>query len=254
MRKLKNILFAVLTALTAVGCILLVRGFDGVLARIGAWCALTSAAQYQNAAFILAVFAYLLCMALALLLPTALTKLQYKVTYPTALSFAVGRYGLGFITLPLFVMRFVSVNALIPYIINEEQIANPLYHETLWRECAEWGSMAMVLILIFWGCLMVMNLFGSLRYGYVAVNVASALCLIPMLYLSLDYAWVANGQNLLFTALVLLTLIAAVYGALKCRGQETPPLRPFFTHADSDDLFWRKKREKERKWHDHRDI
>ncbi len=131
MKNPKNILITVLTALSVLTTVLLVGSFDGVLNRIGAWCGFSEATEYQNGAFLLAILCYLSCAAVALLVPTVLTKLQYKITYPAALSFAVGKYGFGFITLPLFIMRFVSVKAWLPYITNEAQIANPLYHETL---------------------------------------------------------------------------------------------------------------------------
>ena len=254
MKKPKNILLAALTAISAILTALLIGGFDGLLSRIGVWCGFSEAAQYQNAAFVLSLFSCLCCLATLLLVPVALTKLQYRVTYPAALSFVFGRYGLTYIMLPFFVMRFVGVDKWLPYIINDQQLFNPLYHETLWRECAEWGSLLTVLVIIFWGCLMVMNLFGSLRYGYIAVNIASLLCLLPMLYLTLDYTLSANAQNLTLTALLLASVLGALYGTFQCMGQKIPPLRPFFAQADDDDLFWRKKREKERKWHDYRDM
>ena len=52
---------------------------------------------------------------------------------------------------------------------------------------------------------------------------------------------------ILLTALLLICATAAIICALRFKGQKTPPLRPFFAQADDDDLFWRKKREKQRK-------
>lgn len=105
----------------------------------------------------------------------------------------------------------------------------------------------MVLTLIFWICLLALNLFGVLRYGYIIVNLASALCILPLLYLTLDYALILNLQNVIFTLLVLIVFIGAVLGAIFIP-TKNPTLRPFFAQAENDDLFWRKKRETERKW------
>lgn len=197
-------------------------------------------------AYFLAVLYFISVMASCLMLPVAFTKLQYAVSYKNAFLFTVKRYALTYIALPFFVMRFAGVGAWLPYLTNEGQLANPLYHQALWNTCAEWTSLAMVLILIAWLCLMALGLFGVLRYGYIALNTASALCLIPLGYLTLDYAAVPSAQNILLTALTLLCVVGAVVGTMAAKGQKTPPLRPFFAHADSDDLFWRKKREKER--------
>ena len=247
MKKPENVLLIALTTISAILTALLLGGFDGLLSRIGVWCGFSEAAQYQNAAFWLAVLSFLSCITCIVLIPTALVKLQYSVSFSAALTFALGRYGMTYIMLPFFLMRFVSVSKMLPYIINDEQIANPFYNITLWKECAEWGSLLSVLLLIFWGCLMVMNLFGSLRYGYIAANLASALCLVPLLYLTLDYVISTHIQNILLTALLLICATAAIICALRFKGQKTPPLRPFFAQADDDDLFWRKKREKQRK-------
>lgn len=248
MSGLKNILFVIFTTLLILGCALLVGGFDGLLFRLGIWCGFQDAADYQNGAFALAILSYLCCLSVALLVPTTLVKLQYQITYPTSISFVIKRYAFVYITLPLFIMRLICVDAWIPYIIDEGQIANPLYHETLWRECAEWGSMAMVILLIFWVCLMIMSLFGSLRYGYIAVNIAAVLCLFPMLYLSLDYVFIIKMYNFTLSTLVVFTLFAATIFILRSKSPKKPPLRPFFAQADTDTHL----RRKSKKWYDYK--
>ncbi len=248
MKKLKNILFVTFSSLLILCCVLLVRGFDGLLNRIGVFFNFQNTVDYQNGAFILTILCYLCCLTVALLVPTALVKLQYQLSFLDSIFFVVKRYALVYITLPLFIMRLICVDAWIPYIVDEGQIGNPLYHETLWRECAEWGSMAMVLLLIFWGCLMVMNLFGSLRYGYIAVNIAAVLCLFPMLYLSLDYVLVVKAQNFTLSILLLLTLIAVIVVIFYRNSPKKPPLRPFFAQADTDAPLGRKSK----KWYDYK--
>ena len=218
---------------------LLLSKFDGVLATVGGWIGLHSDQAYQNAAYVLVILLYICAMAGALLLPTALYYLQYRFTPLAALRFATRRFASVLITLPMFVMRFGGVDSWLPYLTDEGQIANPLYHSVLWSECAEWGALVMVIVVIFWGCLLAMNLFGSLPYGYVAANIGGALCLIPMAYLTLDYAAVLRGQNVLLTVLVVVFIALVAWIALQSKEQNLPPLRPFFAEGEANEQKWK---------------
>lgn len=243
MKKAKNLFLAIASILSAVCSALLLNGFDGLLSFVSKW----THFDYQSGAFILAIVCFISCICTCLLLPAAQVRLQYEVSIGKAFAFSVKRYCFTYMVLPFFVMRFACIDKMLPY-LQENQIHNPLYHQTIWKECAEWGSMLMVLALIFWVCLLALNLFGVLRYGHIAVNLASLLCLLPLMYLTLDYAPVTHIQNITLTVLVLLVFIGAILAALLIPKQATPPLRPFFAQAENDDLFWRKKRETERKW------
>ncbi len=236
MKKFKNWFFAIISILSAVCSVLLLNSFDGLLATFG-----------QDGAFALTLLCFISYIAACFLLPTAAAKLQYQINLRNAFLFSVKRYCFTYMALPFFIMRFACIDKLLPY-ITAEQLHNPLYHQSVWKVSAECSSFLMVLTLIFWACLLTLNLFGVLRYGYIAVNLASILCLLPLLYLTLDYALILNPQNIIFTLLVLIVFIGTVLGALLIPKPSMPPLRPFFAQAENDDLFWRKKRETERKW------
>ena len=156
------------------------------------------------------------------------------------------------ITLPLFVMRFAGIDSWLPYLMDEGQIANPLYHPVLWAECAEWGSLAMMIVIIFWVCLLAMNLFGSLPYGYIVVNLAGALCLPIMLYLSLDYAAILRGQNVILTLLVLATILLILALAIDGKKENLPSLRPFFAQGEENERKWKEEKKHRKKWYDHK--
>ena len=130
-----------------------------------------------------------------------------------------------------------------PYATASGWLNNPLYHEALWSDCYDWGSAMMVVTMLFWGALLVLNLFGSMKYGYVAINIAALASLLPILYTTLDYCLTGVWFDIVFIALILITDVALTVVFVRSRHISTDlTLRPFFALAKQDEEYEEKKK------------
>ena len=182
----------------------------------------------------------------ALLVTTAFAKLQYHITYKNALLYQFKRYAIAFMALPPYVLCFITIYPLSEYAVLPEY-TNPLYLPELFEWCYTWGSVLMVITLLLWVGVLAMNLFGSVQYGYYGINLLAAIGLAATLYVSTDIFAMGTWCSTTFVVFnILYELICIVLIFLLRRNNIHPTPRPFFAQADEDDLFWRKKAERQR--------